>query len=86
MANPYEEYFKSIADAIREKFKISGNIYLSQFANKINSSYPLMPMTELDTYDGYIGRVLTATSEAIRSYSGSTTAFTAKTLPSEYVI
>ena len=73
MANPYEEYFTSVTDAIRARFGLTRKIYLSEFAHIINPDYPLIEMDAYETFDSYIGKVLTMTSEAIRSYSGSTT-------------
>lgn len=82
MANPYEEYFTSVADAIRARFGLTRKIYLSEFAHIINpDDYQLIEMDAYETYESYMGKVLTATSEAIRSYSGSTTAIYGKDIP-----
>lgn len=81
MANPYEEYFTSVTDAIRARFGLTRKVYLSEFAHIINSSYPLVEMDAYETYDSYIGKVLTMTSEAIRSHSGSSTPIYGKDIP-----
>lgn len=82
MANPYEEYFTSVADAIRARFGLTRKIYLSEFAHIINpDKYQLIEMDAYETYESYMGKVLTATSEAIRSYSGSSTLIYGKDIP-----
>ena len=81
MANPYTEYFTDIANAIREKFKITGGLKLSQFANKIDSSFPLIEYTNYDSIQDYIDRVLSATADAIKSQRGNSTALYGREIP-----
>ena len=81
MGNPYTEYFTDIANAIREKFKITGGLKLSQFANKIDSSFPLIEYTNYDSMQDYIDRVLSAVADAIKSQRGNSTALYGREIP-----
>lgn len=81
MANPYTEYFTDIANAIREKFKISGGLKISQFANKIDSSFPIIEYTNFDSMQDYIDRVLSAVADAIRSQRGNSTSLYGREIP-----
>lgn len=66
----FTEYFTDIANAIRERFGLSREIYINEFANLINGG-SLIEIDQYDTYYSYIGKVLTATADAIKSYIGS---------------
>lgn len=81
MANSYNEYFKSIADAIRERFNTTDVIWLSEFANRIDKDFPVTPITESDTFQSYIDKVLGDTARAIRKNGNTTQLILGKDIP-----
>lgn len=59
--------FKNIADAIRERFGISGLITPLQFGNKINPSTPVLSIISTYSFDIVMNMILDNTGDAIRA-------------------